>query len=195
MKAPFRRGGFNNAERNRNALKRGLRSGMASRIIGPWDWILAPALISIAFTIILATSFQPFGFFLPEPVSPLILAFTWPLIRPSYIAPFVLGALGLFLDMFWGGPLGFWTLSLMLVYGVLLTLRTYIVGQDWIVVFGIFLLTEVIFFAFGALLITIDAGAVPRLWGAVEQAFATTLLFPCVLYLLEKYVHADVRFQ
>ena len=195
MKAPFKRGGFNNAARNKSALSKGLRSGMASRIIGPWDWIIAPALLSMAMTIVLATSFQPFGFYLPEPVSPFILAFTWPLIRPSYIAPFVLGVLGLFLDLFWGGPLGFWTLTLTLVYGVLLTLRTYIIGQDWLIIFGIFLLSELIFFSVGIILVSIDSGAVPRLWGSVEQAFATTLLFPFVLYLLEKYIHSDVRFQ
>ncbi|MDV6332592.1 hypothetical protein [Asticcacaulis sp. 201] len=177
------------------AINRGLRSGMASKIVGPWDWILAPALMSIGLTLALAAAFQPFGFYLPEPVSPLILAFAWPLIRPSYFAPLVLGVLGLFLDMFWGASLGFWTISLMLVYGALVTARTYIVGQEWIVVFGIFLLTEGLFFSLCVLLTLVDTGVWPRLWGVVEQAFATTLLFPFVLYLLEKYVHADVRFQ
>ncbi|ESQ94583.1 hypothetical protein [Asticcacaulis benevestitus] len=177
------------------AINRGVRSGMASKIIGPWDWIIAPALISLALTIVLATAFQPFGFYLPEPVSPFILAFAWPLIRPSYIAPFVLGALGMFLDFFWGAPLGFWTLGLMLVYASLITARTFIIGQEWIVVFGIFLLAELAFFGLCILLTTIDTGFVPRIWGVVEQAFATMLLFPVVLYLLEKYVHTDVRFQ
>ena len=178
-----------------SAINRGVRSGMASKVIGPWDWLIAPALISIGLTIVLATVFQPFGFYLPEPVSPFILAFAWPLIRPSYLAPFVLGALGLFLDFFWGAPLGFWTLGLMLVYASLITARTFIIGQEWIVVFGIFLLAEVAFFGLCIILTTIDVGHVPRIWGVVEQAFATGLLFPVVLYLLEKYVHTDVRFQ
>ncbi len=194
-RGPLNRGHINRGHINRGHINRGMRNGMASRIIGPWDWLIAPALMSIALTIVLATAFQPFGFYLPEPVSPLILAFTWPLIRPSYIAPFILGAMGLFLDFFWGDPIGFWTLGLMLVYGVLLTIRTYIIGQEWIAVFGCFLLTELVFFIFLTLLIVMDTGAVPRLWGIFEQAFATALLFPFVLYLLEKYVHSDVRFQ
>jgi len=176
-------------------INRGVRAGMASRIITPWDWILAPALMSLALTIVLATAFQPFGFYLPEPVSPLILAFAWPLIRPSYIAPFIVGALGFFLDFFWGAPLGFWTIGLVLVYGVLALARTYLIGQEWMVLFGLFLLTELIFFGIGVLLAFIDTGAVVRLWGVVEQAFATTLMFPFVLILLEKYLHSDVRFQ
>jgi len=176
-------------------INRGVRAGMASRIITPWDWILAPALMSVGLTIVLATAFQPFGFYLPEPVSPFILAFAWPLIRPSYIAPFVLGALGFFLDFFWGAPLGFWTFSLVLVYGGLALARTYLIGQEWMVLFGLFLLTELVFFSICVLLTLIDTGAVVRLWGVVEQAFATTLLFPFVLMLLEKYVHSDVRFM
>ncbi|ESQ75600.1 membrane protein [Asticcacaulis sp. AC402] len=179
----------------RSPLNRGMRGGMASRIIGPWDWILAPALISLAATIVLATAFQPLGLYLPEPVTPLLLAFAWPLIRPSYIAPFVLGGLGIFLDFFWGAPLGFWTLNLMLVYAVLVFARTYIIGQDWLVVFGVFLLTELVFFGLCTVVMSIDTGSVPRLFGVFEQAFATTLFFPAVWYLMEKYLHADVRFQ
>ncbi len=199
MKTPLERGFFSRGRTQRSGqrsgLNRGLRNGMASRVIGPWDWIIAPALICVIVTIVLGTPFQPFGFQLPEPVSPLILAFVWPLIRPSYIAPVVLGALGIFLDCYWSAPLGFYTLTLMLVYGVLVTIRTYVVGQEWIVVFGIFVATELVFFTIGVILMALDTGFVVRLWGIFEQIFATTLLFPVVLYLLEKYVHADVRFS
>ncbi len=197
MKTPFSGlgGGLSGSSGMGNAVNRGLRGGMASKIIGPWDWIIAPGLLSICLTIILATAFQPFGFYLPEPVSPLILAFAWPLIRPSYFAPFVLAALGLFLDFFWGAPIGFWTLGLMLVYAVIVLVRTWIIGQEWLVVFGCFLMTELIFFTFATILMTLDAGAVPRLWGVFEQALATALLFPYILFLLEKYVHSDVRFS
>ncbi|MGA9657509.1 MAG: hypothetical protein WBQ60_00205 [Asticcacaulis sp.] len=174
---------------------RGVRSGGAAKMVGPWDWILAPALLSVALTVVLAMSFQPFGFYLPEPVSPFILAFAWPLIRPSYFSPIVLAALGFFLDYFWGGPIGFWTIGLMLVYGAMALARTFMVGQDWIVVFGVFISTELLFFALCVVLTIVDTGSVPRLWGVAEQFIATGLLFPFVLYLLETYLHADVRFQ
>ncbi len=177
------------------AQTRAQRAAMASRIIGPWDWILAPALISIVFTIVLATAFQPFGLYLPEPVAPLALAFAWPLIRPSYVAPFVLAALGVFLDYFWGAPIGFWTFDLMLVYGGLVLVRTYIIGQEPIVVFGAFVAAEVVFFGVAVILAGMDTGQVVRLWGVFEQLLATTALFPAVMYLTEKYLHTDVRFQ
>lgn len=194
MKSLMKRGMFSRNPFDRG-LNGGLRGGMASKIVGPWDWILFPALLSIVVTFVLAAAFQPFNLYLPEPVTPLLLAFAWPLIRPSYVAPFILGGLGLFLDYFWGAPLGFWTLSLMLVYGVLVTVRTYIIGQEWIVVFAIFILTELVFFSLCVVMTIIDAGVVPRLWGVLEQAFATGLLFPFVLRFMEKYLHADVRFS
>lgn len=190
MKPLMKRGLF-----ERGPLNSGMRGGMASRIITPWDWLLFPALVSLAVTIILSTPLQPFGLYLPEPVTPLLLAFTWPLIRPSYFAPLVLGALGLFLDYFWGAPLGFWTLGLILVYGVLVSIRTYVIGQEPIIVFGVFVLTLLVFFSFSTIVIWIDSGSIPRLWGVLEQAVATGLGFPAVMYLMEKYLHADVRFQ
>jgi len=195
MKPPHNRGFFTRSRTQKSGLNRGLRNGMASRIIGPWDWIIAPALICVAATIVLGTPVQPFGLQLPEPVIPLILAFVWPLIRPSYIAPVVLGALGIFLDFYWSAPMGFYTLGLMLVYGVLITIRTYVIGQEWIVLFGIFVVTELVFFTLGVILMALDTGSFVRLFGIFEQIFATTMLFPVVLYLLEKYVHADVRFS
>ncbi len=196
MKMPGMLGTRKNGLSRGNVIGRGqINRGMQTQVITWWHWLAIPAIISLGATIVLATAFQPFGFYLPEPVTPFILAFAWPLIRPSYIAPFFLAALGLFLDIYWGAPIGLWTLSLMLVYGVLVSLRTYIIGQEWIVLLGIFLLTELAFFTVGTLLVTLDSGAVPRLWGVVEQAFATGLLFPVVLYLMEKYLHSDVRFK
>jgi rod shape-determining protein MreD len=191
MKTPFQR----RPRSSGSSFSRSARQAMASRIISPWDWLLAPALLSVALTVVLATAFQPFGLYLPEPVSPLVLAFAWPLIRPSYIAPVVLGALGFFCDLFWGAPLGFWTLSLLIVYGVLVMTRTYIIGQEWLVVFGVWVLTEFAFFILCTGLATLDDGAVPRLWGVFEQMLATTILFPFVVYLMEKYLHADARFS
>jgi rod shape-determining protein MreD len=191
VKSPFQR----RPRHSGSNFNRSSRQAMASRVIGPWDWLIAPALLSVAMTIVLATAFQPLGFYLPEPVSPLVLAFAWPLIRPSYIAPFVLGALGFFCDLFWGAPAGFWILSLLLVYGVLVAVRTYIIGQEWLVVFAVWVLTELAFFTVCTLFATLASGQVPRLWGVFEQLLATTILFPFVVYLMEKYLHADARFS
>ena len=177
------------------ALNRGLRNGHAGRKMTLWDWMFLPAFISLIATLLLATSIQPFGQYLPEPVFPFVLAFTWPLIRPSLIAPIVLGGLGLFLDLFWGASLGLWALSLTLVYGVMLLVRAFVAAQEWQIVFGVYIAALLAMMTVMIIFTTLDTGTVPRIWGAVEQILATCLCFPAVLYLIDRYVNADVRFQ
>jgi rod shape-determining protein MreD len=64
-----------------------VRRAITVRVVGPLQWIVYPALIAIAVTVLLAIPFRLFGLNLPEPVFPLVLAFAWPLIRPSMLAP------------------------------------------------------------------------------------------------------------
>jgi rod shape-determining protein MreD len=76
----------------------------STRPLEPWRWLGVPALVAVVATIVFAIPIKVFGLQLPEPVFPMVLAFAWAVIRPSVIAPFVLMLLGLFLDLFWGGP-------------------------------------------------------------------------------------------
>lgn len=181
-------------EIKRNLLKP-VRKGMAKHMIGPWDWIIAPALLSILAIFVMAAPIKIWGLVLPEPIFPLVLAFSWPLIRPSYVAPFVLALLGLFCDMFWGAPFGLYTFLLLCVYGFFLSVRSYIIGQETLVVAGIFSLTCLAFCLLGTIFVSIGAGEIPRLFGVFEQVIATSMCFPIVNYMLETYLHADVRFQ
>lgn len=168
----------------------------AGRIIGPQDWIALPALLAVLATLVMATDVPlPFGWEMPEPVWPMVLAFSWPLIRPSYFAPVVLAGLGFFLDYFWGAPIGFYVLCLMTVFGGTLLIRGYIVGQETWVVGAAYCLAVGLFFAMGTVLTAIDAGNVPRLVGVFEQMLVTSFLFFFVHMLLETYLHADVRFN
>ena len=89
----------------------------------PWSWLLAPMLVSLFATIILATPVRFVGLALPEPVFPMTLAFAWAVIRPSILGPFLLMVGGLFLDLFWHGELGLWAFCLVTVYGLSLLVR------------------------------------------------------------------------
>jgi rod shape-determining protein MreD len=187
-----------NRQRLAKALfdKKPNRRASAAKIISAWDWIFLPALLSLLATLIMATNIPlPFGLDLPEPIWPMVLAFSWPLIRPSYLAPLVLAALGLCLEYFWNAPLGLYVLSLMVVYGGTLLIRSYIVGQDLAVVLVAYLIACFVFFAIATLLTTIDSGMVPRLISVFEQWFATGFLVIFVHALLSRYLHAEVRFN
>jgi len=180
----------------RRPINKNMRRGMAGKTLGPQEWIGIPALLVMAATLIMATNIPlPWGLVLPEPVWAVALAFSWPLIRPSYVAPFILAVLGLFLDFFWGAPLGFYVLLLMAVFAVTFLIRSYIVGQDMAIIATVYVVTIIGFFVMGTVLTTLYAGQVPRLWGVGEQMLATLVTVPVMWGLLDKYLHADVRFQ
>src|SRR5690606_27819707 len=100
-------------------------SGFHSRPqLEPLRWLGGPFMACIVATLVLAVPLRLFGFRLPEPVFAFIPAFAWAVIRPSVLGPLLLLLLGLFLDLFWGGSLGLWAVSLVAAYGLTLITRS-----------------------------------------------------------------------
>ncbi|WP_298163396.1 hypothetical protein [Brevundimonas sp.] len=172
-----------------------MRRAVAMRVVGPTQWVLYPAFVAIALTVLLATPVELFGLKLPEPVLPLTLAFAWPLIRPSMVAPAVLFGLGLFLDMFWGGTLGLWPLCLLSVYGVVLASRNLLAGQETQVLFVWYALCVLAAFIVAYLVVTLDAGRAPSLLSLLGQVVPTLLLFPAADWMIQRFDDGDVRFR
>ena len=172
-----------------------MRRTITVRMVGPMQWIGYPALIAVAVTILLAVPLRLFGLTLPEPVLPLVLAFAWPLIRPSMLAPVVLFGLGLFLDLFWGGTIGLWALSLLLVYGAILLTAKFLAGQATIVLFALYVASTGLAFAAVYLVTRGLAGNAPSLLAVAGQVLPTLLLFPLADWLIERFDDADVRFR
>ena len=161
----------------------------------PWSWLLAPMLVSLFATIIIATPVRFLGLALPEPVFPMTLAFAWAVIRPSILGPFLLFVSGVFLDLFWHGELGLWAFCLVTVYGLSLLVRNLMVGQSvrvlWTWYGGFTLLAFTIAFLFTAA----EAKALPNLMNTAWQALVTVLLFPFARRLIDTFEDADVRFR
>jgi len=168
---------------------------MAVRVVGPTQWVFYPALAVIAITIVLATPVELFGFKLPEPVLPLVLAFAWPLIRPSMVAPAVLFGLGLFLDLFWGGTLGLWPLCLLSVYGVVLASRNLLAGQETQILFVWYAVCALVAFVLAYLVVTVASGRAPSLLSLLGQVVPTLLLFPLADWMIQRFDDGDVRFR
>ena len=167
----------------------------AARPLSPVRWLGAPMLLCVVATVLLATPMRFWGLALPEPVFPLAMAFAWAVIRPSILPPFALLALGLFLDVFWGGPQGLWPLCLLAAYAAVLGARRLIMGQDFLFMWGWYGLVIAAAFAAGFLLMTLDAGAPPNLLAVLWQYLATLALFPFAHRLIGRYEDADVRFR
>lgn len=167
---------------------------MAVRVVGPLDWVIYPALAAMALTIVLATPLRLFGLTLPEPVFPLVLAFAWPMIRPSMLGPVVLFGLGLFLDMFWGGAFGLWPLCLLAVYGVMLLARTFVAGQTTFINFMLYLASVCVAFFMAYLVTVLRVGNAPSVMALAGQMIPTLLLFPVADWLMQRFDDNDVRF-
>ncbi len=171
-----------------------MRRPVAVRVIGPMQWIVYPALLAAAATVVLGTPLRLAGVGLPEPVTPFVLAFAWPLIRPSMLAPAVLFALGLFLDLFWGNVLGLWPLSLMGVYAVVLFSRSLLAGQQMLFLFAGYVGCVLAAFGLAYLIVTMRAGNAPSLVAFAGQVIPTLVLFPIAAWMLDRFDDGVVRF-
>lgn len=171
-----------------------MRQAISVRVVGPLEWIVYPALATIVLTILFATPVRVFGVSLPEPVFPLVLAFAWPMIRPSILAPMVLFLLGLFLDLFWGGAVGLWPLCLMAVYGTMLAVKTFMAGLTGILNFLLYVGSILLAFFIAYMVMALRVGNAPSIMSLIGQILPTILLFPVADWLMEMFDDNDVRF-
>jgi rod shape-determining protein MreD len=161
------------------------------------QWIFQPALAVVVLSIVLATPVQLFGLKLPEPILPMVLAFAWPLIRPSMIAPFVLFVLGLFMDLLLAGaqPLGVWSFSLMAVYAVVLAARTLLAGQETQNLFVWYACCTCAAFLLTYLIVSMKAANAPSILSMFGQLIPTLLLFPVSNWMIERFDDGDMRLR
>lgn len=174
-----------------------MRRAATVRVVGPMQWIVYPTLVTVVLSVVLATPVQVFGLHLPEPVLPLVLAFAWPLIRPSMLAALVLFLLGLFTDLLLAGqqPLGLWSLSLMAVYGVVLAARSLLAGQETLNLFVWYACCTCAAFLLTYLIVTMKVGNAPSLMALLGQLVPTLLLFPISNWMIERFDDGDMRFR
>jgi rod shape-determining protein MreD len=166
-----------------------------SPTLKPWSWIGAPLALSLLATILLAVPLRIGGLSLPEPVWPMLLAFAWPVIRPSIAAPLALLAAGLFLDLWWGASLGLWALSLLAVYAAALALRRLLVGQSGPILWAWYVGLTLVLFGVAHLLTMLDlrTSADPASVGL--QALATAVLYPFAHRLIDTFEEAGSRIR
>lgn len=172
-----------------------MRRPVAVRVVGPMQWIVVPALIAVAVTIVLATPVKLFGLTLPEPITPMVLAFAWPLIRPSMFAPLVLLVVGLAIGTFLDWPMGLMPLGLLTVYAVVLVARSFLMGQETQVLFVWYAACVVLSFLLMYVIVAIGAKNPPSILGSIGQIVPTLLLFPFANGMIERFDDGDVRFR
>jgi rod shape-determining protein MreD len=166
-----------------------------ARPLHPGRWLGVPMLLVILATILFAAPIRIYGLQLPEPVFAMVPAFAWALIRPSILAPFCLLLLGLFLDLFWGGPSGLWALSLLVAYATALAGRNMMTGQSRPMMWAWFAGVTAVAMTGAFLFTMLDSLAMPSLLAVFWQFLVTALLFPFAHRLIDRFEDADVRFR
>ena len=161
----------------------------------PLTWLIAPSLLAVAASVVLATPIMVFRVSLPEPVWAMAPAFAWGVIRPSILPSVALLVIGAFLDALWGGALGLWPLSLLSLYGLVLAVRPILSGQGFWSLFAWYVAACVAAFGVGALLTAFASGTMPSLIGLALQLLATAALFPLAWGIISAFEDADVRFR
>lgn len=170
-------------------------SARAARPLNPGAWLVLPALAVVVATFLLGAPLRVAGFGLPEPVFAVGLAFAWASIRPSAFPPIVLLFLGLFLDLFWGAPLGLWPLSLLLTYGAVTFTRPLMAGQGYVANWAWYVGAVAVGLGAAYLFTTLDARVRPNIWAVLSQALVTALLYPLVARLIDQFEDVDPRFR
>lgn len=166
-----------------------------ARPLHPGRWLGVPLLLCVLATIVFAAPIRIYGLQLPEPVFAMVPAFAWAVIRPSILAPFGLLVLGLFLDLFWGGPTGLWALSLLVAYATALVGRNMMSGQSQPILWAWFAGVTAVAMIAGFLFTMLDSLAMPSLLAVFWQFLVTVLMFPFAHRLIDRFEDADVRFR
>jgi len=165
-----------------------------ARPLSPWRWIGLPALVVLGVTVLFMTPIRVFGLQPPEPIFAMVPAFAWAVIRPSILAPLALLMLGLTMDLLWGNPAGLWPLSLLLAYGLTLSIRNILAGQGPGVMWTWFAIACLLAEVSGVLITKVMTGTLPSFLAVFWQLSVTSLLYPFTDWLIDRFRDADVRF-
>lgn len=170
----------------------GFQSG---RTLDPLTWIVLPVAGCIVGTLLLTTPLRLWGFRLPEPVFAFVPVFAWAVVRPSALAPFILLALGLFMDLTWGSAKGLWASALLIAYGFVVATRGVMSGQARIVIFGWYVAACLVGEGAAYLMTMLDVFSSPSVIAVFWQVLVSVALYPLAFLLIERFEDADVRFR
>ncbi|MBL8770311.1 MAG: hypothetical protein JNK30_02925 [Phenylobacterium sp.] len=170
-------------------------SSAAARGLAPWRWLGLPMLAVMAGAFLFALPIRVFGVSLPEPVFALPVAFAWAYIRPSMLAPICVMIIGLYQDLLWGSPLGFWAVCLLLPYGVVLGSRSILAGQSRLMMWVWYGAATLLALGAGYLFTMLNSQNAPDAVAVFWQFLATVVLYPFADRLIERFEDADVRFR
>ncbi|MBI1198411.1 MAG: hypothetical protein GC203_11165 [Phenylobacterium sp.] len=170
-------------------------SNSGAQPLAPWRWLGVPILQVMAASLVFALPFRFWGLGLPEPVFAMPVTFAWAVIRPSMLAPLGVMLMGLFLDLLWGSRIGFWSVCLLLPYGLVLGGRAMLAGQSQLMMWVWYGAATALALGAGYLFTMLNTQNMPDPVSVGWQFLATLVLYSFANRLIERFEDADVRFR
>lgn len=140
-------------------------------------WSSAPFCAALLLTLVAMAPVQVFGV-AAAPNFAIIAAFFWAIYAPNLFPPLAIFALGLVMDLLGAGPIGFWPLLLLSVYGLSLSQRHFFLGRSVAGVWAGFGAVAVLTAAAGWFVLCLYYGQWGNAMPAFVQAATSILVFP-----------------
>ena len=167
----------------------------SNRSLDAWGWLILPTLLCLIATVVQDIAFRFFTFSLPEVIWPLIPAFAWAVVRPAILPPILLFGMGVFVDLWTGGPTGLWPVALLAAYGSVFLTRSVMAGQSPIAMWLWYAAACLFAFVVADFLTMLDSLNTPNYLAVFWQFLVTAALYPLANRLITRYEDADVRFR
>ena len=166
-----------------------------ARSLEPWRWLGVPMLMVMGLTLIFAVPLRFWGQGLPEPVFAIPVVFAWAVIRPAMLAPPAILLMGVFTDLVWGAPLGFWPVVLLIAYGAVFAARSMLAGRSRFELWAWYGAVTALALGSAYLIVMLDAKNTANPSAVGWQFLATLVLYPWADRLIDRFEDADVRFR
>jgi len=118
------------------------------------------------------------------PALPLMVIYYWSIYQPDLISHILVFSIGLLVDTFSGTPIGVYALMFLVVQGVVVANRHFLLGKSFWVLWLGFLLVAPSALILAWLIISALAGSLVAPLAMLFQLLATVAVFPWVAWLL-----------
>jgi rod shape-determining protein MreD len=127
------------------------------------------------------------------PALPLIAVYYWSVYKPNLMPAWAIFLIGLFHDLLAAGPPGVGILSLLLVYGLVASLRRFLVGAGFLAVWLVFVPVAAAALLSTWLLTSLVETRLFDLEPTLFRFFATIAGYPCLAWVLSQLQRTLVR--
>jgi rod shape-determining protein MreD len=143
-------------------------------------WLSVPFGAALLLTLLTMAPGNLFGGVVSAPNFGVIAVFFWAVYAPQLFPPAAAFALGLSMDLLGAGPIGFWALLLLALYGVTLSQRPFFLARSVAGVWAGFAAFAAITALIGWFLSSVYFAQWAAPWPPAREALMSALFFPLV---------------